>query len=130
MVRSVDTQPIFAKLANTVVVILTTFLSGINGAPIDRVVDESSQWNAFDLHLEEKSIIGSEALTTRRSARLTHRQRSGPGYDTSILASPRIEDERMHYDRASDTPPHTSFGAGSTALSSLGHNASTPLLRS
>ena len=130
MDRRVNTQPIFAKLANTVVVIVTTFLSSINGASMDRVVDESSQWNAFDSHLEEKSTIGSEALTTRRSARLAHRKRSGPVDDSWDLASGKAEDERVQYDRTSDAPLRTSFGAGSTALSSLGHNASIPLPRS
>lgn len=130
MAKRVGTQPLFAKLANAVVVILTTLLGSINGAPIDRVVDESSQWNAFDSHLEEKSTVGSETLDTRRSAKLTHRKRSGPMNDAWDLASRNREDDRIQFDLTSDVPQRTSFGAGSTALSSLGYNASISVLRS
>jgi len=119
----------FAKLANTIVVILTTLFSSISSAPTDRRVDESSQWNAFDSHLEEKSVVDSKALTTSRFARLTHRKRNGSANDTSDLPSQKMWDERRHYDDTFDALPHTSFGAGSSALSSLGHNASIPQLR-
>lgn len=130
MVKRVDAQPIFAKLANTVVVILTTICSGFNGAPLERVVDESSQWNAFGSHVEEKSIVDSEALTARRAGALTHRQRGEAADDAWDLASSSAQDEYVRYDHTFDAAPHTAFGAGSIALSSLGHNASISPLRS
>jgi hypothetical protein len=116
---------VFAKLANTVVVMLTAVCSGLNGAPLDRIVDESTQWNTFDSHLDGRSIVGSEAVTARRSARLARRKQGGPMDDAWGFTSPRTDDELPQYDRLSDTTPRTSFGAGSTALSALGHSAST-----
>lgn len=130
MIGKANMQSILAKLANTFVVILTTVFSGINGTPLDRVVDESTQWNAFDSHLEEKSVVDSTAVTGPRSARLAHRTPGGPADNPGDFASPSAEDERLQYARTFETAPFNAFGAGSSALNSLGHNASIPQLHS
>lgn len=128
MMRNGETQPNFGKLAHAVVVILTTFFGGIVGAPVDRVVDEYSQWNAVDSHLEEKTVVDSEGFAARRSMKLSYCKRGRPAQQRWDVASSRDADEPMRHDRLSDAAPHTAFGAGSMALSSLGHNASIPQL--
>lgn len=130
MVRRVDAQSLFAKMANTMMVVLTALCGGINGAPPNRVVDDAAQLNAFDSHLEERSIGDSDVLARRRSARLTHRRQGSPIGDAGRLAASKGDDERIAAQFEHDAAPRTSFGAGNTALSSLGHNASMPHLLS
>ena len=130
MVRAVDKQPIFSKLANTVAVILTTIFSGLNGASLDRLADESSQWNAFGSHREAQTIAGPQALGTPLSAQLMHRKRSKAADDATNIAASTAQPEFMRYEHAFEAAPHAAFGAGSTALSALGHNASHRQVRS
>jgi hypothetical protein len=130
MARRIDARSLFAKVANTMMVVLTALCGGINGTPLNRVVDESAQLNAFDSHVEEKSMGDSDALARRRSARLTPGRQGSPIRDASRFASTKADDAGIGAELRFDATPRTSFGAGSTALSSLGHNASMPHLLS
>jgi len=130
MIKRIDARSLFAKVANTMMVVLTALCGGINGTPLNRVVDDSAQLNAFDSHVEEKSIGDADALARRRSAKLTPGRQGSPIRDASRFASTQADDADIEAEFGFDATPRTAFGAGSTALSSLGHNASMPRLLS
>jgi len=120
-------RPPFAKLTKAVVIFVTAFCGNANATAPDWVLDETLQVNASD----PPTALTSERRSGERAHSLVagsygHRgERMDPNRAAESLVSDSEASQSLsdHY-----TMPHTSFGAGSIALSALGNGAPTSVL--
>jgi hypothetical protein len=119
-------QPLFAKLTKAVVVIVAAFFGNANAAAPDRIFDETVQLNPSESSITVKSERRSGDFT-RRVVAATYNQRQEPTCLARATEALMNDSEGAPASSDQYVMPHTSFGAGSIALSALGNGASVPL---
>ena len=131
MNRKAESLPLFARLAKATLIIMATFCGSSNAAVADRAFDETAQLNSFDSRIESKlSTRRTMKLVAREAIAQAHVERGEPVDQRSTSAFLADDSGEFLGGSSQFTMPRTSFGAGSIALSALGHSASVHYSRS
>lgn len=128
MNRKAPLRPAMNKLTKTVLIVLTALCGSANVTRPDRTLDETAQLNSSGSSANAKSSARrSESVVPTSDMTTTHTKGGKPVdqlWAVSSLAAKSVEFSSVHSESAM---PRTSYGAGSSALTTLGAGTSTPL---